>query len=142
MYWRYLSPRSRCLRAQGAAQAATASTQVFAWNTGGAIIGALGVCFFLLPTLHFTGTVVLAVAISLVLAAGTAWVGPPRQWGAIAGVGVGLLAFALIPPQTPWPILRHDSLGGQPLTGEVAYFGVGRSTTVLVTHGKRTSTRV
>lgn len=117
----------------GAAQAAGASAHVFTWNTVGAIIGALAAGFVLLPTWQFSGTVMLAISLSLLLACGAAVLEQPRHWGMVALAGVGLGVLVLLPPQTPWAVLRHNLLGGAPQYGEVAYLGVGRSTTVLVT---------
>ncbi|NOT54767.1 MAG: fused MFS/spermidine synthase [Deltaproteobacteria bacterium] len=121
------------LLAPGAAQAAEASAHVFTWNTLGAIIGALGAGFVLLPTWQFSGTVMFAVSLSLLLACGAAVLAQPRHWGMVACAGVGLGVLVLLPPQTPWAVLRHNLLGGQPQHGAVAYLGVGRSTTVFVT---------
>ncbi|MCZ6506530.1 MAG: fused MFS/spermidine synthase, partial [Acidobacteria bacterium] len=121
----------RCLAAE-ARDAARASARVFAWNTVGAVVGALGAGYLMLPALRFAGTASAAAAASLVLALVGALVVRPRRvvLGAMAMAGLALVA--LVRPATPWAVLRHGPLGHVEAVGEVVHYGVGRSATVLL----------
>jgi spermidine synthase len=113
-------------------QAAAAAARVYAWNTLGAIAGALGAGYVLLPGLGFEWTLGLGVALSLGLAAATALGMRPRRTrlaGLAVAAGVGLL---VVPPQAPWELLRWGPMARKPVSGEIVYMGVGRSSTVLV----------
>jgi spermidine synthase len=118
--------------ATGERDAGPASARVFAANTLGAIVGALGTGFFALPALGFVGVVSLCAGTNLALSAITAWLAVPRhrRLASVAGLGVAILLF--VPPPAPWKVLRHSPLLGQREPGETVYFGVGRATTVLV----------
>ncbi len=118
--------------AGGASQAGPASARVYAWSTVGAITGALGTGFVVLPELAFAGTATLAVAISLVLALAAALLARPRSPGLAVFAVAGLVVLALAPPRTPWRVLRTTPLSGRSASGDVAYYGVGRSATVLL----------
>jgi spermidine synthase len=118
--------------AAGAGEAPRASGRVFAWNTAGAIVGAVGAGFWLLPRLGFAGMVTAAVAVSLSLAAAAALAERPRRLAAAAAAGAGLAALALLGLATPWGLLRASPLSGEEVAGEVLYYGVGRSATVLL----------
>ncbi len=126
------------LLAGSAADAAPASGRVFAWNTTGAILGAVGSGFFLLPTLHFAGTVLAATATSLLLAVLTALGPKPRLWRwAVPAFAVMLMVYWW-PPQQPERVLRTSPLTGKPVVGDLAFSAVGRSaTTLLVRQGPR-----
>ena len=116
-----------------AAQAGPASARVFAWNTLGAIAGAIVTGFLLLPGLRFAGAAAVATAISLGLALAASLLARPRR-PALAVVAAGALAvLATALPRTPWQVLRHSPLTGQTAAGEVTFYGVGRSATVLLT---------
>ena len=61
--------RSRCgLAARGAADAGPASARVYAWNTIGAIAGAIGAGFFALPAFGLTATLAGAALVNAALA--------------------------------------------------------------------------
>ena len=112
--------------------AAGATARVYAWNTVGAIAGALGAGFVLLPGLGFEGTVNVGVAASLGLAAITALSSRPRRTplaAVAAAAGVVLLA---LPARPPWILLSASPLAEGPALGAVAYSAVGRSSTVLL----------
>ncbi len=121
----------RCLAA-GPGDAARASARVFAWNTVGAIAGSLAAGYLVLPALRFAGTAAVAAAVSLVLALSAALIARPRRAVVAAVACAGLLALPAIRPATPWAILRHGFLGHQEIRGEVAHYGVGKSSTVLL----------
>ncbi len=118
--------------ATDASQAATASARVYAWSTVGAIAGAILTGFFVLPALAVAGSATLAVALSLTLALVTALVATPRARGLAVVALAGIAALALAPPQTPWRVLRTAPLSGQQAEGDVVFYAVGRSATVLL----------
>lgn len=122
------------LAAASAEDAAAASARVYAWNTLGAIVGAVGSGFFLLPALGFEGTLALALAVNLGLAVASATLAPPRARGLAAVAALGLLALAVARPAPPWALLRTDPFSRQPAPASesVAFYEVGRSATVLL----------
>jgi spermidine synthase len=122
--------------ARGEADAGPASARVYAWNTSGAIAGALGSGFFLIPALGFAATLAGGVGLNLLLAAASAFLVRPPLRRLVAFAAAGALAFALLPPRTPWSVLRLTPLTLNPLQGEVEYYSVGRSTTVLLLANK------
>ena len=123
------------LAARGPEEAATASARVTAWNTVGAIFGALGTGLAALPVLGFAITAQLAVIGNFILAAIVAAAGGHRK---LLGLGlVGGVALLMVPPSTPWKLLRSSPLNLGLAPGEIAYFAVGRSTTVLLTRNAR-----
>jgi len=115
--------------ARGPADASPASARVYAWNTVGAIAGSIGAGFFVLPALGYAGTLALAAAVNLALAAGALALAPfAPAFGAIATVAVVL---AIARPGEPWELLRTSPLGARATPGDVSYFAVGRAATVL-----------
>jgi len=112
--------------------AGPAAARVYAWNTIGAISGALTTGFVLLTSLHFAGTICLAASLNLLLALATAGLTRPRL-RIVAGAAAACFAvLAIRPPETPWEILRYSGPKGLPWEGEITHFGVGRSSTVLL----------
>ena len=120
------------LVARDTADAAPASARVYAWSTLGAIGGALLSGYALLPALRFTGAMCAAAALNLLLALAAACLARPalRGVGAVAVAGLALLL--LLPPATPWNVLRYRAIGDAGWDGDVTYYGVGRSSTVLL----------
>ncbi len=112
--------------------AASASARVYAWNTLGAIFGAVLTGFFVLPAFGYEGTVRLAVYTNLALALATIFVAsralPARLW--VGGAAVAVLLF--FQPEPPFALLRRSPVSQQTTDAEIAYYGVGRSTTVLL----------
>ena len=120
------------LLARSPEQAAGATARAYAWNTVGAIVGALGAGFVLLPRLGFEGTLSVGVAANLGLAAVTALLARPRRArlaAVAAAAGVVLLA---LPERPPWALLSSSPLAERTARGEVVYAAVGRSSTVLL----------
>ncbi|MDJ0851814.1 MAG: fused MFS/spermidine synthase [Myxococcota bacterium] len=113
-------------------QAAAATARVYAWNTVGAIVGALGAGFVLLPGLGFEGTLVAGAAANLALALLAALAVRPRRTGLAAAAAVAGLALLLVPARAPLSLLRHSPMTGVADDGEVVFLSVGRSSTVLV----------
>jgi spermidine synthase len=112
--------------------AARATARVYAWNTVGAIVGALGAGFALLPELGFAATVSVGVAANLGLAALAALsVRPRRARLAVAAAAASALLLAL-PARTPWSLLSVSPMTRVSNSGEIAFAAVGRSSTVLL----------
>lgn len=108
------------------------SGRVYAWNTAGTVVGAVACGFWLLPTLGFDGTAALLAALALVSAA-LAWSGAggrgPR-FGAILALAAAGLAWTA-PPPVPWALLGQSIMGNKLRPEQVAFLGVGRSSTVV-----------
>jgi len=113
-------------------QAARATARVYAWNTVGAIAGALGAGFVLLPGVGFEGTAMVGIAANLALAAWAALAAPSRRLVPAAVAAIGGLALVLAPASPPWTLLTSSPMRKAPWEGEVVYAAVGRSATVLV----------
>ncbi len=120
------------LLARSADEAAAASARVYAWNTVGAIAGAVGTGYALLPWLGLEGTLVAAAAANAALAALAAARAHPRRYGLAAAAAAVLLALALGPPPRPERIVRASPMGGASYAGPLVYVGVGRSATVAL----------
>ena len=120
------------LLAMSAEQAAGGTARTYAWNTAGAIAGALGAGFLLLPRLGFAGTLSVGVAANLGLAAVAALATRPRR-ARLAAVAVAAGALLLVlPAQPPWALLSSNPLWKGSTPGEIVFSAVGRSSTVLV----------
>ena len=126
--------------ATGKDDAAAASARVYAWNTVGAILGALGSGFFLMPWLGYAGLVLAATATNLVLALTLAIVGERRTslsgerrapWLAALAVAGGV-ALVVLPPATPWTLVQTSPLSIGRATKPPEFFAVGRSAAVAV----------
>jgi len=122
--------------AGSANEAGVASGQVFAWNTTGAIAGAVGAGFILLPGLQFSGTVLVAIGTGIALATLVALGPAPRLWRlGITSLGA-ILVVTLWTPGTPESVIRTSPLTGKAIPGELVFTAVGRSaTTLLVKQG-------
>ena len=142
------------LAAAQAEQAANASGAIYAWNTIGAIVGALVTGFFVLPALGFGLTLKAAMLISLLLAliagllggrrpSGAGAEAHKRQGGALPGwmnkrqmampalsAGGLLLTLAAVHPQRPDELIYAQ--GTPPAPEDERFYGVGRSATVLM----------
>jgi len=120
--------------ARGGDDAGPASARVYAANTVGSIAGSVCAGFFLVPGLGFAGALATCVAVNLGLAAAASLCLEPRRPLLAAAAVAGGVALAAFPPTTPWGMLRATSMGvGVRAWGKVTYFGVGRSSTVLLT---------
>lgn len=121
--------------AAGVADAGTASARVFAWNTLGAIGGAVAAGFVLLPSLKLAGTMTAALAANLALALVAGMIRPWPRGGARALpllAAAALVLLAVAPSRTPWQVLRTSPLSGVAADGELAFYSIGRSSVVLV----------
>lgn len=117
--------------AKRAEDAAPAAARVYAWNTLGAILGALLGGFVLIPTLRFEGSIQLAVWSSVLVAIGAIWLlsRPPRALA--IGVSVLLVGAIFFRPSPPTELLRASPLNLDP-SGRMLYYAVGRSSSVVV----------
>jgi spermidine synthase len=120
------------LIARDASDTAAATARVYAWNTVGAIVGAVATGFVLLPTLHFAGTATLGAAASLAIAAAVALLARPRLTPILGLVGIGALTLALLPIDNPWRLLVASPLTGTEAEGSIHYEASGRSSTVVL----------
>ena len=138
--------------ARNAEDSAQASARVFAWNTLGAIFGAVLAGFWVIPRLNFNGTVSSVICLSWGLSLlSLLWF---RESGhrtenleakraapyilrfAMIALCVGMVEISLNPLPQPWSLLRASALDQNPYPAKVAYFAVGRSANVMVTeHG-------
>lgn len=112
--------------------AASASARLYAWNTVGAIAGAALTGFFVLPALGYAGTVRAAIYINLALAVWVAFrAGTGRVLRTVALTGAAACALGFW-PSAPFRLLRSSPTTERPLPGEIAFYEVGRSTTVVL----------
>ena len=120
------------LFARHESEAGTAAARVYAWNTVGAISGALASGFVLLTSLRFAGTLYLAVGLNLFLALAIAALTRPALRVVACTTAACLAILVIYPPETPWAILRYSGSDASKWQGEITYYGVGRSSTVLL----------
>jgi len=115
--------------------ASPATAKVYAWNTAGAIAGAILAGFYLIPALGFEGSIRLAVLVNFALAvASVALISTARLGLSTAAVAPLLLAAILYHPTRPVAVINSSGfeIDAASSTREL-YFGVGRSSTVLLT---------
>jgi spermidine synthase len=118
--------------ARSVVDAAPASARVYAWNTVGAILGAIAGGFIIVPALRYEGAVQLAVLASCVLAVAAAFaLFRPAKWFGVPALAAAVAAIALFKPAVPEALLRYSPLpvSGQ---GDLLYYDVGRSAAVTV----------
>jgi spermidine synthase len=109
-----------------------ATGRIYAFNTIGAVAGAIAAGMWLIPTLSFEGTARLTVALSLAAAVVALWsltdVARPMKAAATAAAFATALLFR---PPLPGAII-DASLVDDSTAGEQRFLAVGRSATVLV----------
>ncbi len=118
--------------AHGGEEAATASARVYAWNTLGAIIGALGAGFWLMPSLGYAGLVAAAAGVNLALAFVLAVAAPRRSPSFAILAFVAAVALVIAPPATPWRLVGTSPLSVGREAPRPELFTVGRSAGVAV----------
>jgi spermidine synthase len=115
-----------------AIDAARSSARVYAWNTLGAIFGAAIAGFLLVPLLKYEGAIRAMVLLNLSLAVVAAsMLGKTRRLPLAVSATALVLAVVLYTPSVPERILRFSSLVAT-ATGDLVFYDVGRSATVLV----------
>ena len=123
------------------------AARVYAWNTVGAIIGAIAAGFFLLPGLGFEGTARLTSLTNIALALLTLclvvrppFVRPPfvrPQWRTVLPVALlFLLTLTLHQPSRPMNVINSSSIDLEEYPTEERYYAVGRSSTVLLNESR------
>jgi len=113
-----------------------ASARVYAWNTTGAIAGALLGGFVLIPALRYEGTLALVSTLSLALALGGAVLLQQCSWRWWAALGaLAAAAGVLWRPAVPARLLRESPV--RALSGPILYYSVGRTADVVVTREAR-----
>jgi len=118
--------------ARGPDDAAAASARVYAWNTVGAIIGAILGGFLVIPALRYEGAIRAAVIASAALAVAAAWLLARRPralpWLATAAALAIVLLFRGNPPTR----LLLTSPLNVPAEADLLFYEVGRSADVVV----------
>lgn len=112
--------------------AANSSARVFSWNTVGAIGGATIAGFLLIPLLRYEGAIKVAVIVNLLLALVVA-IGIPRRDRRLVAASAIIVILIMIGfrPAFPEAVLRVSPLNDL-RSGEIRYYDVGRSATVLM----------
>jgi spermidine synthase len=118
--------------ARDKADAAPASARVYSWNTVGAILGATAAAFFLIPLLKYEGSIKFAVVLNAALAFLAALcLSRQRRVQIVFSLVFTLGLLIWYQPKMPEDILRSSPVFAQP-GGEIRFYEVGRSATVLV----------
>ena len=120
--------------AQSGHEAGEATARIYAWNTVGAIAGAVLAGFVLIPALGFEGSIKLAVCVNLGLALWAAlFVSRPSYAWSGAAAAMLLLVIAVWQPNRPQAVIGSGGFEG--MVADVLdelYFAVGRSSTVFM----------
>lgn len=112
--------------------ASPASARVYSWNTVGAIFGATVAAFFIIPLFKYEGAIKLAVLLNVFLALTCSFLvsnGAKKEKVFSAILLLGIISF--YNPKIPEEILRSSPVQPMP-TGEIVFYEVGRSATVVV----------
>jgi spermidine synthase len=118
--------------ATGPDDAAPASARVFAWNTVGAIAGAIAGGFLIIPALRYEGAVRAAVIASSALAVVTVWLFASRRTViAVTTTAIALAGALAFRPGIPTRLLTASPIDVPP-TGSLLFYDVGRSASVIV----------
>jgi spermidine synthase len=115
--------------------AGTAAARVYAYNTIGAIAGALVGGYLLIPELGFEGAIKLGVLVNLALALSAAAFVASRRSDLVTALAVGLVASVLLyTPGRPRAVLASSVFAPTgPAEAAELYYAVGRSATVRLT---------
>lgn len=123
--------------ARDADDAAQASARVYAWNTLGGVAGALAGGLWLMPELGFAQTMRAMSVLNVLLAIAACFLFMPPRRLLAAGSAVIAVVLAFAPIDEPWRLLHVMALGGQVVDDDLAFFRVGRSSTVMLTVGSQ-----
>lgn len=126
----------RCL-CEDHRDAGRSAGRVYSWNTIGAIIGAVGAGYFLIPALGYASTFKIAIAGNLFLGAGILILMTPRP--TIAAVVSAVLAVACLAGFHPKPPLRLFTMSPlekpstrKGMTSKLLHYSIGHSASVAV----------
>ena len=127
-------PLSVRVLARDESQATTSTARIYAWNTVGAIIGAILAGFFLIPGLGFEGSIRVAVAVNFALAlwAAVCVARPKPVPVGLACVGIAAVLVAYNPSRPQAVVSSTGFVLGYLTEPEEIYYGVGRSSTVML----------
>ena len=132
--------------------APSATARVYAWNTVGAIFGATLAGYFLIPAIKYAGAIQFAVYLNLALACAAVFLGSgllkTAPLNIIQNTRLSLplrlspfilvvLAGLFYRPQWPENVVSFSLINSdKPLSSDIVYYGVGRSSTVLLFDNK------
>ncbi|MDE0359821.1 MAG: fused MFS/spermidine synthase [Rhodospirillaceae bacterium] len=127
-------PLSVRVLARDESQATTSTARIYAWNTVGAIIGAILAGFFLIPGLGFEGSIRVAVAVNFALAlwAAVCVARPKPVPVGLACVGIAAVLVAYNPSRPQAVVSSTGFVLGYLTEPEEIYYGVGRTSTVML----------
>lgn len=112
--------------------APASSARIYSWNTVGAILGATAAAFFLIPMIKYEGAIKFAVILNMFLAVSVGlMIGRAGRLYAGAALVLSVATLIFYHPAMPEEILRQSPVYIQP-DGEIIYYEVGRSSTVVV----------
>jgi spermidine synthase len=114
------------------AESGPVAARIYAWNTVGAVLGAVVAGFLVIPELEFHGSIRLAVGLNLALAALTLVVLPLQQTLRLAGIGAAVFLGLMYRPLPPETLLSTSAMRLSTVNDDTVYLGVGRSSTVRV----------
>ena len=127
-------PLSVRVLARDESEATVGTARIYAWNTVGAIIGAILAGFVLIPGLGFEGSIRIAVGVNFALALwAAACVARPRPIPvgiACAGIVAVLAVYAPARPQAV--VLSSGFTVAYPAPPRELHYAVGRSSTVML----------
>lgn len=127
-------PLSVRVLARDETEATAATARIYAWNTVGAIIGAILAGFVLIPGLGFEGSIRVAVGVNFFLAlwaaAFVARPGPIPVGVACAGIAAALTIYSPSRPQAVVASTGFDLTYASP--PRELHYAVGRSSTVML----------
>ncbi len=107
------------------------AAKVYAWNTVGAIFGAIAAGFYLLPKLGLVYSVQLLFFLSLSIALASAL--KSKRAFILTGFSVLLLTSLLFIPLTPpFKLLRYTALGKHVQLGKVDFYKIGETSSVML----------
>lgn len=118
--------------ARSASEAAPAAARVFAWNTLGAIAGAILAAFVIIPGLGFDGTAKLAVSLNLLLALSALALERTPAWKLSLAGATAVLVLWAFQPAPPEDLMRASPFRTLSGSGRIAFSSIGRSATVLL----------
>ena len=113
------------------AAAAAAAARVYAWNTVGAIAGALLAGFVIIPELRFEGSIYVAVLANMTLAVLACGVVARAYLWSGAAVAAAVALGVFFRPEPPHTLLRTSPLNVN-TAGPMRFYEVGRSASVVV----------
>ena len=127
-------PLSVRVLARDESQATVGTARIYAWNTVGAIIGAILAGFVLIPGLGFEGSIRIAVGVNFILAlwAATCVARPRLVPVGVACIGIALV-LAVYTPARPQAVVTSSGFNlAYPAPPRELYYAVGRSSTVML----------